>query len=97
MLKALLAAALLAATTSLYAQAAPAPDADKAAQRKEARAKLKAAREQAGKACEGKQGDEHRACMGQQYCAKAQDPAQCQARLKERAEKRKQRRESQKK
>src|SRR3954468_18246815 len=96
MYKALITAALLAATTLLYAQTAPAPDADKKAQRQEMRAKMKAARESARKACEGKQGDEHRSCMQKQFCAQSKDAAKCEARIKERAEKHKQRMEKRK-
>jgi len=96
MYKALITAALLAATTSLYAQTTPAPDADKAAKRQEMREKMKAARDNARKACEGKQADEHRNCMQQQFCAQSKDPAKCEERMKARAEKHKQRMEQKK-
>ena len=96
MYRTLLTAALLAATTSLYAQTAPAPDADKKAQRQEMRAKAKAAHAEARKACEGKKDAEHRQCMTQQMCAKAADPAKCQERAQKRAERMKKRMEERK-
>ena len=102
------AAAVLAATTTLAL--AQAPDAKGAPAQKarrfdcsqtkdpkaceERREKLKAARDKARSACEGKQGGDHAACMEQQFCAQAKDPAKCEARIKERAEKRRQRREA---
>jgi hypothetical protein len=58
------------------------------------RAKVKAAREQARKACEGKKDGEHRSCMEQQFCAQSPDPAKCQERLKARAEKHKKKTET---
>jgi hypothetical protein len=108
-MKSILAACLLAASTFAFAQA-PSGDAAKPPRKErfdcsqakdpktceERRAKMKAMHEKASKACEGKQGDEHRACMSQQFCAQAKDPAQCQARLKDRADKRKQRMEDKK-
>ena len=110
MLKTLAAAAavLAAATTLALAQApeqkaAPAQKArrfecsqtrdPKACE--ERRAKLKAGRDRARSACQGKQGREHTACMEQQFCALAKDPASCEARIKARVEKRRERRESQ--
>jgi Spy/CpxP family protein refolding chaperone len=100
-------AVLLAATTSLYAQAtpAPAPKADKGGRHfdcsqakdpkacEERREKIKAAYSKAKSACEGKQGAEHHDCMRQQMCAQSKDPAKCEANAKERMEKRKARRE----
>ena len=109
----LVAAALLAASTALYAQApAPAPKADTGARPagrpaydcskakdpkacEERRTKLRAARDKAKSACDGKQGAERRDCMRQQLCAQAKDPGRCEARVKERIEKRKERREKQ--
>ncbi len=97
MVRTLIAAVLLAGTTSLYAQpSTPPTDADKAARREQIREKAKAARDEARKACEGKQGDEHRDCMTHQVCSKAKDPDQCESRTKERLEKRKARIEQRK-
>lgn len=45
---------------------------------------MRAARDEARKACEGKQGPERRECMTKSVCAKAPDPARCEARAKER-------------
>jgi hypothetical protein len=70
-------AALLAASTGLYAQApAPGKDGDRAQRREQ----LKQAHEKAAKACEGKQGAEHRSCMTTQMCAQSKDPKACEAR-----------------
>src|SRR5712664_45486 len=93
-------AVLLAATTSLYAQAAPAPapKADKGGRHfdcsqakdpkacEEHRDKMKAAYSKAKSACEGKEGVEHRACMRDQMCAQSKDPAKCKAEVNRRAE-----------
>jgi Spy/CpxP family protein refolding chaperone len=102
----LVGAALLAASTSLFAQGAatpPAGGAPKGGHRydcsqakdpkacEERREKARAARDAARKACEGKTGAEHRECMIKEGCSKAQDPAKCEANLKARAEKHKQR------
>src|SRR3954466_68552 len=105
----LFAAALFAATTSLYAQTpAPAAPAEKGGRMhrgfdcskakdpkacEERRTKMKAAHEKAKSACDGKQGADRRSCMQQQMCAQSKDPAKCEARIKERAEKRKERME----
>ena len=48
-------------------------------------AKLRAARDEARKACEGKAGPERHECMAKSMCAKAPDPAKCEARARERA------------
>jgi len=48
-------------------------------------ARLKAARDQARQACEGKSGDAARECMQKELCAQSKDPAKCEAGLKERA------------
>jgi Spy/CpxP family protein refolding chaperone len=111
MLRTLVAATLLAASTSLLAQA-PAPadkpagkphyarhDCSKAADPKaceERRAKVREAAKKAHAACDAKAGDERRDCMRKELCAQSKDPAQCEARAKERAEKRKQRLEQRK-
>ena len=79
--------ALLGAGT-LHAQT-PAPamkgrDCSQAADPKaceERRAKIRHAYEQAEAACTGKEGADHRACMGEQMCAQAKDPAQCRERM----------------
>jgi hypothetical protein len=109
MLRTLVGTVLLAATTSLFAQAAPPADAAKAprkhrydcsqekdpaaceARRKERREKMKAVHEKARQACEGKQGDERRACMIKQSCAQQPEPAKCEARVQERLKQHKQR------
>jgi len=72
-------AALLAASTGLYAQAPKGEpqDADRAARR----AQIKQAHEKAVKACEGKQGDERRACVRKEVCAQSKDPKACEARI----------------
>jgi hypothetical protein len=89
-LTAMLAAALLTASTALYAQA-PA-DAGKGrrhfdcSQAKDPKAcqervaKKKEAVSKARAACEGKSGEEHNACMRQQMCAGAKDPKACEER-----------------
>jgi len=100
----LLGAALLAASTSLFAQGTatpPAGGAPKGGHRydcsqakdpkacEERREKIRQAHEAARKACEGKQGAEHRECMIKEGCAQAKDPAKCEAAVRARAEKRK--------
>ena len=94
----ILGAALLAASTALYAQA-PQGDAAKGERRhqmrdcskakdpkacEERQAKMKAAHQKAKSACDAKQGEERRACMQKEMCAQAKDPAQCEARAKDR-------------
>ena len=96
MLKTLFAGLLLAASTSLLAQA-PQGEAAKAPHKarfdcsqakdpkacEERRTKMRAAHEKAAKACESAKGAEHVACMRKQMCAQSQDPAKCEARVKE--------------
>lgn len=96
MLRPLLCAFLLTASTGLLAQtppdaAKPRPerrfDCSKAKDPKaceERLAKAKAAHEKARQACEGKKGTEGRDCMRHEMCAQASDPAKCEARAKER-------------
>ena len=60
-------AALLAASTGLFAQA-PKDDS-------------KAARERVMKACEGKQGDERRNCVQREVCAQSKDQKACEQRF----------------
>ena len=75
-------AALLAASTLLYAQTPPAaPGGDQASKRE----KMKAAHKKAYQACEGKKDAEHRDCMRTEMCSQAKDPAKCEAYWKERA------------
>ena len=107
----ILTAALLAASSTLFAQStqgeqakpegkAPAArhfDCSKAKDPKgceERMAKMRAARDKARKACEGKTGDERRDCMEKSFCSEAQDPAKCEANLKQRAERRREIREA---
>lgn len=95
-LPSILAACLLAASTISFAQA-PSGDAAKAPRKarfdcsqakdpkacEERREKMKAAHDKAGKACEGKQGQERRDCMRHEMCAQAKDPKACEARAEE--------------
>jgi hypothetical protein len=68
---AIIGAALLAASTGLHAQA---PKDDGKAARQEMR-------ERVTKACEGKQGDERRACLRREVCAQSKDPKACEQRI----------------
>jgi Spy/CpxP family protein refolding chaperone len=113
MLKTLIATALLASSTALFAQTAPAPagkpegkarhgrhDCSKHQDPKaceEMRAKMREAAKKARAACDSKAGDERRACMRKELCAGSKDPAKCEANAKARTEKRKQRSEQNKK
>ena len=86
-----LGAALLAASTGLYAQA---PQGEMQGKRRhfdcsqakdpkaceERMAKMKAAHEKAKAACEGKHGEERGACMRTQMCAQSKDPKACEER-----------------
>jgi hypothetical protein len=103
----ILAAALLAASPMLHAQAPKAQDGKAPAARRfdcsrakdpkgceERMAKMREARDQARKACEGKSGDERRECMEKSFCSSGKEPAKCEASLKERAENRRQLREA---
>jgi hypothetical protein len=60
-------AALIAASTTVYAQVD--------------RQQAKDARAKALKACEGKQGEERRACLQREMCAQAKDPKACEERF----------------
>ena len=74
----LLGAALLAGSFALQAQTPPAgagPEAQKG--RSERHAQMREHMKSAMESCKGK--DDRRACMQEQMCAKAQDPAKCQA------------------
>ena len=94
MLRTLVAAALLTATSALFAQTPPSStpprrfDCSKTADPKaceERVEKTRAAQAKARKACEAKKGDEHRDCMRREMCSQTSDPAKCEANLKERA------------
>jgi Spy/CpxP family protein refolding chaperone len=102
----ILTAALLAASTALYAQT-PGGDQSKGRMRQfdcskaqdpkgceERVAKMREARDKARKACEGKTGDERRDCMEKAFCAEAKDPGKCESNLKEREARRQQIREA---
>jgi hypothetical protein len=107
MLKALAGAVLLAATTAVLAQspaqpsqpaegAKPRPharfDCSKAKDPKaceERRSKARETMKKAHAACEN--ASDKRACMTKEMCAQSADPAKCELRAKERAEKRKER------
>ena len=110
MFKVLVGTLLLAATTALYAQATPPADAGKGARKghrfdcsqakdqkacEERRDKMRDAMKKAHSACEAKKDGERRDCMRKEMCAQSKDPARCEARVKQGAEQRKQRRESQ--
>jgi len=83
MTKTILAALLLAASTTLLAQSAPAtPD---KGQRAEKHEKMKAAHKKASQACEGKRGQEHRDCMRKEMCAQSKDAAKCEAHFKDKS------------
>ncbi len=103
----ILAAALLAGSAAVHAQAPQADEGKAPAGRRfdcsqakdpkgceERMAKMREARDKARQACEGKTGDERRDCMEKAFCAEAKDPAKCEANLKQRAERRQQIREA---
>jgi hypothetical protein len=97
----LLGAVLLAASTTLYAQA---PKADAPAQKRERRfdcsqakdpkaceerlEEIRAARAKAAEACKGAAESERRDSMRREMCAQSADPAKCEARAKQAAERR---------
>ncbi len=79
----LLGAALLCSTLAVQAQTTPAPSAEpRQRPTPEQREKMKEAYKAAREAC--KDNPDRRACMTQQMCSKAPDPAKCQERAKER-------------
>jgi len=83
--------ALLAASTALHAQAPKRFDCSQAKDPKaceERMAKARAERARVRKACEGKTGADHVACVRHERCAQAKDPAQCEALAKDRQAKR---------
>ena len=90
-------AAALAASTALHAQAPKRFDCSQAKDPKaceERMAKARAERERVRKACEGKTGADHTACVRHERCAPAKDPAACEAHAKERMAKRERLREA---
>jgi len=102
MFKTIFAALLLAASTTLLAQA---PQGERRLEQRCAKAKdpklceerhekLKAAHSKARQACEGKKGPENRDCLQAQMCAQAKDPAKCNAQAKERQARREKIREA---
>jgi hypothetical protein len=105
----LLALALCAVSSGLYAQAKPeeakAPparafDCSRAKDPKgceERMARMREARDKARTACAGKAGEQRRECMEKSFCSDARDPAKCEANLKERAERRREQRAAKKK
>lgn len=103
----ILAATLLAASSTLYAQAPKADEGKAPAARRfdcskakdpkgceERMTKMREVRDKARKACEGKSGDARRECMEKSFCAESSDPAKCEASLKQRAERRREMREA---
>jgi hypothetical protein len=103
MLKTLITAGLLAASTTLFAQSTPPGDPAKKprAERRidcskakdpaaceERLAKAKAAHQKARQACDGKTGEERRDCVRKEMCAQSGDPAKCEANIKERGTRR---------
>ena len=94
---ALLAALALAGVAAAQAQAPKAFDCSRAKDPQgceERMAKMREARDQARKACQGKSGEERRECMEKSFCANAKEPAKCEANLKERAQNRRELREA---
>jgi len=97
-LSVLIGALLIAGASAVHAQTPPADagkgghrhgrhDCSKAADPKaceERRMHVREAHAKAKTACEGKQGDERRACMGTARCAQSKDPALCEKQSKER-------------
>jgi hypothetical protein len=84
----LLGAALLCSTLAVQAQTTTPPAAGASEHKRptpEQREKMHEAMKSAHEACKGKA--DEKACMSEQFCAKAEDKAKCQARVKERQEK----------
>ena len=92
-LRTILGAALLAASTLSFAQApgGGAPTEAQKKERQERREKMRAAHQEAMKACESKQGAERHKCMTTNMCAKAPNPKECEARAANRHAKMKER------
>ena len=82
----------LIAAPTLHAQTPPAGKEEKARMMKDCskaadpktcedrQSKVRGAVKKAEEQCKGKAGPEHRACMRENVCAQAKDPAQCKAR-----------------
>jgi len=84
-----LALAVLFAAFAAQAQTPPAGASErKSSIREQQRQKLRAARQKAAQICKSAQPDKHRDCMRHELCAHAKDPVQCEARAKQRAERR---------
>jgi hypothetical protein len=86
-----LALAVLFAAFTAQAQTTPPAGAveRKNSTREEQRQKVRAARQKAVEICQSAQADKHRDCMRHELCAHAKSPVQCEARAKQRAERRK--------
>ena len=87
----LVALALATLFTALTAQAQtpPAGSEGKSSSREEQRQKMRAAHQKAVETCKSAQADKRRECMRHEMCAQAKDPPKCEARAKQRAERRK--------
>ena len=59
------------------------------AARQKAASKMRSQHQKAAEICKSAQPDKHRDCMRHEMCAHAADPVQCEARAKQRAERRK--------
>ena len=59
------------------------------AARQKAASKMRSRHQQAVETCKSAQPDKRRDCMRHELCAHAKDPVQCEARAKQRAERRK--------
>lgn len=64
----------------------PAKCRERGAKQNEQRQKLREAQKKAQEMCKGKEGADRRACMSEQRCAQAPDPAKCREREKQRGE-----------
>ena len=78
---ALVLAALIAAVTAQAQTPAPAGVAEGKSSTREQRQKVREARQKAAQACKGTRGDARHECMERQMCARAKDPAKCNARV----------------
>ena len=93
---ALVLAAVLAAFTAQAQTPPPAGAAEKKSSTREQRQKMRAARQKAAsrlhqkavEICKSAQPDKRSDCMRHELCAHAKDPVQCEARAKQRAERR---------
>ena len=64
----------------------PAKCRERQAKQGEKREKLRGAYKKAQESCKGKEAADRRACMGEQMCTQAPDPAKCREREKQRGE-----------